>query len=65
MDADTQGRAAAERIAADLAGHAETRVIDLAPPRDDGYDLTDWLLEHPSPETPAHFASPHNQSTTA
>jgi hypothetical protein len=65
MDADTQGRAAAERIAADLAGHAATRIIDLAPLRDDGYDLTDWLLEHPSPETPAHFASPHNQSTTA
>jgi DNA primase len=65
MDADTQGRAAAQRIAADLAGHAETRIIDLAPLRDDGYDLTDWLLEHPSAETPAHFASPHNQSTTA
>jgi len=57
MDADTQGRAAAQRIAADLAGHAEAHVVDLDSLRNDGYDLTDWLLEHPSPEALAHLAS--------
>jgi 5S rRNA maturation endonuclease (ribonuclease M5) len=56
MDADTQGRAAAQRIAADLAGHAEAHVVDLASLRNDGYDLTDWLLEHPSPGALAHLA---------
>jgi Toprim-like len=47
MDADTQGRTAAQRIAADLAGHAEAHIVDLAPLRDDGYDITEWLLVHP------------------
>jgi DNA primase len=47
MDADTQGRAAALRISADLATRAHACVVDLAPLRDDGHDLTDWLLEHP------------------
>ena len=47
MDADTQGRGAAERIANDLAGHAQAQIVDLAPLRNDGYDLTDWLLAHP------------------
>jgi Toprim-like len=47
MDADPPGRELAERIAADLANVArEILVVDLAPGRDDGYDLTDWLLEH-------------------
>ena len=49
MDADPQGRAAAERIAADLTTHADAHILDLAPLRDDGYDLTDWLVEHPEP----------------
>jgi Toprim-like len=49
MDADAQGRAAAERIAADLAPHARADIVDLAPLRDDGYDVTDWLAEHPEP----------------
>jgi hypothetical protein len=44
MDADSQGRAAAERIAEDLVGHAEAEIVDLDHGRDDGYDLTDWLL---------------------
>ena len=48
MDADTQGRAAARRISANLANHAHPRIVELAPLRDDGYDLTDWLLEHAS-----------------
>jgi hypothetical protein len=48
MDADSQGRAAAKRIALDLADAADAVVIDLAPTRHDGYDLTDWLLENPT-----------------
>src|ERR1039457_4227503 len=35
MDADAQGRAAARRIAADLAAHAEAHVVDLASLRND------------------------------
>ena len=49
MDADAPGRAAAERIAGDLVGHAVTQVVDLAPLREDGYDLTDWLLDLGNP----------------
>jgi len=45
MDADTQGRAAARHIAEDLAATADAEIIDLAPSRNDGYDLTDWLTE--------------------
>ena len=45
MDADAQGRRIAERIKRDLRGHAKSAVLDLAPMRDDGYDLSDWLLE--------------------
>jgi hypothetical protein len=26
-----------------------TKIVDLAPLRTDGYDLTDWLIEHPQP----------------
>jgi len=47
MDADDQGRAAAARIAHDLANVATTQIVELAPDLDDGYDLTDWLLERP------------------
>lgn len=43
MDCDSAGRAAAKRIAADLAHVCPVRVIDLAPVRHDGFDLTDWL----------------------
>jgi hypothetical protein len=49
MDADTAGRTAAERIARDLNDHALTKIVDLAPQRTDGYDLTDWLIEHAQP----------------
>ncbi|MGO9973436.1 MAG: toprim domain-containing protein [Solirubrobacteraceae bacterium] len=45
MDADQPGRAAAARIAADLAAVAlEVRVAELHPGREDGADLTDWLV---------------------
>ncbi len=44
MDADSAGRAAAIRIR-DALIDASVRVSDLAPERDDGYDLTDWLMD--------------------
>ena len=48
MDCDRPGRQAAQRILTDLdaAGVTASRV-DLAPGRDDGYDLTDWFSEQP------------------
>ena len=47
MDSDHAGRVAAERIAGDLrAAGVHGSIIDLAPGREDGYDLTDWLSEH-------------------
>jgi hypothetical protein len=56
MDADEPGRKAARRIQADLLGHAHAVVLDLAPERCDGYDLSDLLRErqrggraHPEP----------------
>jgi hypothetical protein len=46
LDADGDGRAAAQRIAGNLRPVAHsTRVIDIAPDRDDGYDLTDEILK--------------------
>ncbi len=45
MDCDEQGRAAAAAIASDLSTFGAVRVLDLAPDRNDGYDLTDRLLE--------------------
>lgn len=50
MDADDHGRAAAQRIASDLAGIADPDIFDLGPSRPDGYDLTDWLLENRTAE---------------
>ena len=49
MDSDAAGRDAAGRIAADLEPYAAVRVVDLAPARRDGYDLTDWLITNPQP----------------
>jgi Toprim-like len=46
MDCDFPGREAALRIAADLSDRGAVRVLDLDPQRDNGYDLTDALLEH-------------------
>src|SRR5450631_2360533 len=49
MDCDRAGRIAAGRVAGDLqAAGAIARMVDLAPGRDDGYDLTDWLVERDS-----------------
>ncbi len=48
VDADAQGRALAARIADDLVQISEVTVVDIAPERDDGYDLTDWLLDKPA-----------------
>ncbi len=46
MDCDKPGRRAADEIAATLDGTAEAvEVADLWPGRDDGYDLTDRILE--------------------
>jgi hypothetical protein len=45
MDCDERGRAAAAAIESDLSSLAVVRVIDLAPDRNDGYDLTDGLLQ--------------------
>lgn len=45
MDCDRQGRAVAQRVAHALADVALVRIVDLAPDRNDGYDLTDWLLD--------------------
>jgi DNA primase len=50
MDADAEGRRAAERIAHDLSDHAATTVVDIAAEKTDGYDLTDWLLESERPK---------------
>jgi hypothetical protein len=58
MDADPPGRAAARRIAADLASRAEVRIVDLAPGRGDGYDLTDRLLARPPRPTNVRRAAP-------
>jgi hypothetical protein len=45
MDCDERGRAAAAAIESDLSSHCAVRVLDLAPQRNDGYDVTDWLLQ--------------------
>jgi hypothetical protein len=49
MDCDPAGRAAALRIAQDLVGVASARILDLAPQRDDGFDVTDWLRQQHQP----------------
>lgn len=45
-DSDEAGRRGAERVASVLRTVARSvTVVDLAPERDDGYDLTDWLRD--------------------
>jgi hypothetical protein len=50
MDCDPPGRRVAHAIATDLgrAGAAPT-IIDLAPRRCDGYDVSDWLVRDRNP----------------
>ena len=44
LDCDRAGRDAATRIARDLkAAGVQGTIVDLAPGREDGYDLTEWL----------------------
>jgi len=43
MDSDLPGRAGAQRVAAALEAYAQVSVLDLAPGRNDGYDLSDFL----------------------
>jgi len=50
MDCDEQGRMAAATIANDLSSISDVHVLDLAPDRKDGYDLTDWLLANTQSE---------------
>jgi hypothetical protein len=51
VHSDPQGRAAGARWATDLKTVAAGLVIvDLAPERNDGYDLSDWLIGAVSPE---------------
>lgn len=45
MDCDRPGREASRRIERDLAAVSDVHVLDLDPGRDDGYDLTDALLD--------------------
>lgn len=47
LDCDQPGRDAGQRIAADLGGCCDVRVVDLDPRRETGYDLTDALLDQP------------------
>ncbi len=51
MDADKQGRAAAQRISDDLTTVADAQIVDLSPSRADGFDLTDWILDRCSNDT--------------
>lgn len=45
-DADKPGRAAAQRTAAAIAEHcSDVRVLDLAPSRTDGFDLSDFAAD--------------------
>lgn len=54
MDADPAGRHAARTIARDLTNLGiPSHTIDVAPRRNDGYDLSDWLADHPGPVTVA------------
>jgi hypothetical protein len=46
FDCDEKGREAAAIRVQQLAKHTHASIVDLDPQRDDGYDLTDFLLEH-------------------
>jgi hypothetical protein len=64
MDADRPGREAAVRIAADLGRHGtRAAIVDLDPGRDDGYDLSDWLLAGNNPARITELSSPRAPNT--
>jgi hypothetical protein len=45
-DADVPGRAHAQKVAAAISGvAASVRILDLFPDRDDGSDVSDWLVD--------------------
>jgi hypothetical protein len=49
LDCDHPGRACAQIIAQQLhRTRIPVEVLDLDPSRQDGYDLTNWLLDHPT-----------------
>ena len=57
MDCDRPGRQAAARIAEDLERRdIVAGIYDLAPSRQDGYDVSDWLREG---KTAAQLLAPH------
>ena len=57
-DCDTAGRKFDERVRESLTARGiEVRVIDLAPERSDGYDLTDWLLTHGDADATAELVA--------
>jgi hypothetical protein len=66
MDADRHGRACARQVADDLAEHATAiEVVDLAPDRADGYDLTDWLMANRHQRPHAHKQLHHADALNA
>jgi hypothetical protein len=67
-DCDAEGRGLANEAAGDLvAAGVDARVVDLDPARDDGYDLTDFLLERGADGLRALLdtAEPFTQSNAA
>jgi hypothetical protein len=57
-DSDKKGREAAQKWAAAVADRCpDVRILDLAPERDDGYDLSDYAAEAQSPEEFAQAAA--------
>jgi len=66
MDCDPPGRQAAQRIARDLEHHAaRVRIVDLAPQRRNGYDLSDWLKAGNDPRLLTTRSERHRRLLTA
>jgi hypothetical protein len=68
MSADPAGRAAAQRMAEDLDNvAAAVAVADFAPNREDGYELNEWLADHPDLSDVAlrHLLAPTPDALTA
>lgn len=64
MDCDLAGRTAAQRIAHDLGQSAAVRILDLAPQRSDGFDVTDWLRQRHQPRRTTCIPSWSSTPTT-